>query len=308
MTNYRIRYSFWHYVSMLAACLLFSSCGDNFVDNPEFLYEEKLVINGFLSAGDTVRNIEIVRLQAFSKDSTIAIADAKAVLTVDGSSYPLRLQTLHPKRNNSDLRVHTYYEAPGLVAQAGKRYTLTVEWKGKKAMVTTTVPNPIIPDSVSIYQDSAKTFLIVETFVKPRPNEVYILDQTYRYWTSTPYSVGDSLEFSGGTFSKPIRLEADEALGSRSKMLTSYLWTASYQERFRKIYTNLEKYNALAVLYALDNAYWDYYYTGIYSPSGSIGSLSPPEGKNIKWNVTGDGVGLLIGVATSRTALKKNGR
>jgi Domain of unknown function (DUF4249) len=294
------------YAALSIACLAFASCGDTFVNNPEFLYEEKLVINGLLSAGDSVRNIEIVRLQAFSNDSTISVSNANAVLTVDGIAYPLRLQKFHPKRNNSDLRVHSYYEAPGLVAEAGKRYTLTVEWKGKKAMATTTVPKPLLPDSVRIYQDSAKTFLIVEAVIKPRPNEVYVLDQSYRYLTSPPTSAIDSLEFSGGAPSKPIRLEVDELAERRTKTLRSNLWTDSYQVRFRKMYLDLERYNALAIIYTFDNAFWDYYYTGINSNlGGNTGGFAPPDGKNIKWNVTGDGVGLFIGVATSRTLLRK---
>ena len=287
-------------IGLLVTIFAFSSCS-RFVAPPELAYEETLVISGFLTAGDTVRNIEIGRLQAFSPDSSIAITDAQATITVDGSSYPLSLQSFHPRRNNADLRAHSYYEAPGLVAISGKQYAITVTWRGKTATAKTRVPFPLTPDSVSISHNNAKTFLIVEAFIRPRPNEVYLLDQYYRYTDSNPLSILDSLEFAGGALSKPIRFEPGK---TETQTLRSHLWTDLYQERFRKIYTNLERYNALAVLYAMDIDYWDYYFTAVDN-ANNIGGFVQPDGRNVRWNVKGDGVGLFIGVATSRTPIRK---
>jgi hypothetical protein len=92
--------------------------------------------------------------------------------------------------------------------------------------------------------------------------------------------------------------------GSNQQKLSSNPWTNSYQEQFRKIYTNLERYNAFAVVYTLDVDYWDYYFTAVHN-ANNIGGFVQPSGRNVRWNVQGDGIGLFVGVAISRTSLVK---
>lgn len=266
-------------------------------------YQEKIVIHGFLSAGDTVQNIEVTRLRDFSGDTVIAIPNARVILNDGIQDYQLQLQPVHPSRTN--LAGRTYYHAPGLVAKAGQTYKLTVEWREKKTEATTRVPQPLLPDSVSIAPSPDENNLVVKAWVRPRNNEAYILYQTHLFKQQMKDSLG--LEVTESGTSEFIRQQTPDK--DSVQLLTSFLLTLGETARFRQIYPNLEQFNSTAVLYAFDIAIWDYIIMKDGRRSGisdSFAYVSQPSG--IRGNIKGDGIGLFIGVATSRTPLKKNGR
>ncbi len=90
------------------------------------------------------------------------------------------------------------------------------------------------------------------------------------------------------------------------QQLTSFLLTLGETARFRQIYPNLEQFNSTAVLYAFDIAIWDYIVMNNGRLSGTSDSFAYiSQLTAIRGNIKGDGIGLLIGVATSRTPLKK---
>jgi hypothetical protein len=263
-------------------------------------YQEKLVIHGFLSAGDTVQNIEVVRLRDFSGDTAIAIPDARVILNDGTHDYQLQLQPVHPSRTN--LAGRTYYYAPGLVAKAGQTYTLTVEWREKKAEVTTRIPQPLSPDSVSIAPSPDNNNLVVKAWIRPRSNEAYILYQTHLFKQQIRDSLGLQVVESGQSEITRQQVSNSESL----QQLTSFLLTLGETARFRQIYPNLEQFNSTAVLYSFDIAIWDYIVIKNGRLSGTSDSFAYiSQLTAIHGNIKGDGIGLLIGVATSRTPLKK---
>jgi hypothetical protein len=266
-------------------------------------YQEKIVIHGFLSAGDTVQNIEVIRLRDFSGDTVIAIPDAKVILHDGIQDYQLQLQPIHPSRTT--LAGRTYYYAPGLVAKAGQTYKLTVEWRQKKAEAITFVPQPLLPDSVSIAPSPDNNNLVVKAWIRPRSNEAYILYQSHLFKQPTEDSLGLQVTELGA--SELVRRQTPNK--DSIQQLTSFLLTLGETARFRQIYPNLEQFNSVAVLYAFDIAIWDYIIMRDGRRSGVSDSfvyVSQPT--EIRGNIKGDGIGLFVGVATSRTPVRKTVR
>lgn len=263
-------------------------------------YQEKIVIHGFLSAGDTVRNIEIVRLRDFSGDTTIAIPDARVVINDGMRDYQLTLQPIHQSRL-SLLAGRTFYQAPGLIAKAGQTYKLTVGWRDKKAEATTRVPEPLLPDSVSFAPSPDNNFLVVKAWLRPRSKEAYILYQTHRL--KPPMK--DSLRLEVEEVGPSEIIQQQQSDGNTPQLLSSFLLTLGETARFREIYTRHEQFSSTAVLHAFDSAIWDYVTMRNNRRSGASDSFISQSSSAIRGNVKGDGIGLFIGVATSRTPFKK---
>ena len=185
------------FLRIYCCCLTIMLCGvlgcESTVTDASLPYSEKIVISGMLTAGDSIKNIHISRtvapLDTFSIEK-VFVGDAVASIMVDGKTYPLTLQSAASIDSlyirNGLLR--SLYHVPNLVVEAGKRYALRVEWRGKVATAETFVPKPLeiisarlVPKEVTetviqtwggLWQRRS-TYASVEVMIRSRPNEAF---------------------------------------------------------------------------------------------------------------------------------------
>lgn len=266
-------------------------------------YQEKIVVSGLLHSGDTIQNIWLSRtvppLEPALEENT-SIPDAMALLTVDNRIYSMQLQpqvkTVGVAPERIDKR--SLFRVPGLIAQAGKTYKITVRWKGMTAEATTTLP-PLPPpiDSYRFTTDldgpiGVQIPVLYASF-KPRPDECYqMVAQMKRKFLRNPFEL---ITFNSGR-SDIVRQENADANNSISLKIPNRNIAISEIEKFDSLYTGD------IIFYAYDMAYFDYQ-RSITRRTNDIVFNIPTT--NPKWNVTGDGIGLFVGVSTSRTPLKR---
>jgi hypothetical protein len=288
--------------------VLYSSCT---TPSPEAVdivldYQEKIVVSGLLHSGDTIQNIWLSRtvppLEEALEENT-SIPDANVMLTVDNRTYTMQLQPqvktvgVFPERIDK----RSLFRVPGLIAQAGKTYTITVRWKGMSAEATTTIPP--VPPSIDSYRFAVELdgpigiqLPALYASFKPRSNECYqMVAQMKRKFLRNPY---EPITFVS-SLSDIARKENANTNNVISLKIASLQIGLNEIEKFDSLYTGD------IIFYAYDMAYFDYN-RSITRRTNDIVFNVPTT--NPKWNVQGDGIGLFVGVATSRTPLKKNGR
>ncbi len=279
---------------------------ESVVTDASLPYSEKIVINSVLTAGDSIKNIHISRtvapLDTFSAEK-VYVGDAIASITVDGKSYPLELQR-SPEIDSLALRygvLWSLYHVPNLVAEAGKRYALRVEWRGKVATAETFVPKSLeiisarlVPKEVTetVIQTSGglwqtrSTYASVEVMIRSRPNETFGI-AVYR---PSPYEILPSIfrnEYGQ-------HIPGVTVLGAAAQNGTLLL---QRQSDYRyplypslRFYVGCSSFDAAADSYIRSqNAYMPF-------GRGSLPSIVYGEPtRNPEWNVRGDGIGLFVG-------------
>lgn len=296
---------------LLTICLVnsafLSSCTTSTVDTSDltFPFEEKIAIGGFLFAGDSIEGIHLsATIPIVDTTSFKPLNGVEASIGVDGNSYPLSLQkwqTPTGKLQSSTFQQlqqqNLLYRPVGLVAIPGKTYTITVRWNGKTASAVTTVPRPITPDSVGISTDEKRLSILSRAVLTPRPKEAYSIVQTHTgrarnrlYTLISPYS-------------PMVRTEEARADG-KLLVSTSLPTFDKLSEGLTWLYDSLDNFQSHLSVFAYDGQYWDYYQSE-QQKTRTADIVGVPLGVNARWNVKGDGIGLFIGVATSRTPLKK---
>jgi hypothetical protein len=211
--------------------------------------------------------------------------------------YQMELQPYIPTVGISPARIdrRSLFRVRGLIAEHGTTYNIKVNWKGKTAEATTVIP--------------------------PKPPAL-----TYRLGQGTD-EFGATLHFASATFK--ARANETYQVGTRSRLLrpSQPFQDISPQIALEKNVARLEDadtngiltlrtgtypsawldslYEVQLLLYAYDKPYYDY----VRSLGGRTNDLvfNVPT-TNPKWNVTGDGIGLFVGLSTSRTPLRRNGR
>jgi hypothetical protein len=266
-------------------------------------YREKIVISGVMSAGDTIQNIQISRTLPPLEDpidENTAITNATVHLTVNSRIYTMELQPpvrttgIVPERIDK----RSFFRVRGLIAEAGKEYTIVVRWKNLKAEATTRVP--LVPPNIDstrfaieLRGDIGVRLVNAYASFMPRENEVFrMIAQLRRKKPRTPF---EPLYFVSGQ-SDIGRWQDRDSMGVLTLKIPSLGINQQDLDNFDSLYT------ADILFYAYDKAYYDYE-KSITRRTNDIVFNVPLT--NPKWNVNGDGIGLFVGVATSRTPLKK---
>jgi hypothetical protein len=302
------------------SALILSSCATTTVTDPvELPYEEKIVIRGILTAGEPVRDVFISRtvpVLAPQKPEEFWVKDAEASITSDGKSYTLTLQEFDPKQTVQ----RTFYAASGLIAEAGKTYTLTVRWHGKTATATTRVPNPPTPVSVRL-----------RTVIVPSITINTITVSTSGTTPRTPPTTGsiqiraiqDSVLLAEASF-----LPKEDAVYRAGLELTDTAQNLAVTSLYiGSIFTNQDIRNGILTvpastlptqtrkllggvvaarmrLYTLDVQYERYYATRGRATQSGFSLFGGTSDSNVEWNVQGGGIGLFLGMAETMVTIR----
>jgi hypothetical protein len=274
----------------------------NLIDIPDTnvaAFQEKIVIFGLLSVGDTLQNIQIAHTIPVSEEPTdakTAVKNAVVTLTVEDKIYPMLLQPQQIRRDrisSGEKDERSLYMCPQLVTKAGTRYSIEVRWNNKIATAETVTPQPSSLVSHRFYLRPRGNFqeMVLEGTIQPRPRSVYFLNQRH---SRERGKFGAPEDFFGNV-GEPIRNEDARA---NLAVFQSYIPLAFNQQ----LWDSLFVYTSEASIYVYDAPMWEYY-TSTRQRSADI--ISIPRTQNPAWNVQGDGIGMFIGVATTTTVLPK---
>lgn len=251
-------------------CTLFSITGcEQVVDDPGILpYHEKLVIRGVLEAGNTGAMLTVTRtlppLEPYTDEKAV-VRGAVVILRHDGVHDTLRDQG------------EGKYFAPNIPIQSGTLYELTVEWNGKRAFATTTIPfRPNIQSVRKTQSPSSRYDYFLVAALVPRPNEVYAATAEYQ----TP---------DGGTYRSnridEVKHSADTTrYGIVNIQAGNFFWYREGGTDFIRVY-------------AYDPAYYKYF-TASDDNNDDDSPFNQPTSQN-QWNIQGDGIGMFIGMASA---------
>ncbi len=316
---------------------LVTSCGPSEVVGLDVPHDERLVINGFLEEGVAVKNIMVIKTLGITDTSNMRkarITDAEVSITSDGQTFPLSLQPdnlIFGGRVPDGVNLAeqpTYYQAPQLVPQAGKTYTLSVRYQGKTATATTVIPaKPSIipmsssfttkPDSV-IYFFGGGVGPISKSILKGEVSVQFTAQNLAFIGTIEPTQVNMGiLDSNGRMITVPISSQQNIIIApiaenialansiTRTK-LNFWFWLPSRYTEFPKERELLAKATPRVQLQiaAFDAPYQQFLQTQTRGSTADAGILGP-SGQNPAWNVKGGGIGLFIGrSATVRLELR----
>lgn len=248
------------------------------VTNVELPYVEQLVIDCIMDSGDLVDSVIITKtlppLAKWEIEKTI-VTDAKVTISDGTKIYELNYQ------NN-------FYNSKDLIAESGKTYYLTVEWKGKKATATTFVPYPIEIPEIKWDVREASDFwgqwyeVTPYALVKPTKNVVYNSG-----YITTYHSGGYPTYFY---IARETDINADGLI--KIDFFNGY-YTENADINYIKQYFK----DYVFVLHSYDKQFYQFFITRYNGQSGD--EIFGGNSNNIQWNIKGDGIGLFIGRATT---------
>ena len=255
---------------LFCCCLALAGVAcEEIVDDPGALpYHEKLVIRGVLENNKQLDTIKITRtlppLDEYSEERAV-VQNALVLVRHDGI-----VDTLIDHGNSQ-------YFTPGIIVRSGSVYELTVEWKGKRATAVTTIPQPPVIQSarrVNGTSSSGYSSAYLADTVLPRSAEVYAATSLFRYPPPN-----QNLSVTTNFFYEVKRPANNEtALAVRAFSYweevtgTEYIIVHSYDAPFYEYYTSLDQDSE---------------------------DLFGASGRQVKWNIQGDGIGMFIGTASS---------
>lgn len=245
--------------------LLLSSCEEDVV-GVSLPYKEQLVIRAVLESGSPIGNIRVEKtlppLENYSPDK--AIIQNATLIIEDGSS----IDTL--------TYANGYYHSK-LIARPGVKYRLKAIWKNHKAYAETVVPEPVDFDFVSVeFKRNDYVYgeynAIAYTLIDPRPEYVY---QGAISMEGIIYSPDEIFTYSNVDRNGKLRVNLYYTGGNDTNDIKKTL----------KFF--------VFVIAAYDKQFYDYFITK-YNGNSS-GDIFGNLGTNVRWNVTGDGIGMFIG-------------
>lgn len=285
----------------LSVSFMLTSCITTLTEPLALSFEEKIVIRGVLKAGEPVRDIAISKsLPALSaiNDSATAVYDATGTLSVNGRTFPLVLQ--NDVQSGASLYTALNNGVP-IIAEADAMYTLNVQWNGKSAAAQTSVPSvpqvqdirllrreilsltsaTYIPGTQPVTTTRRDTLFGAEIFIIPLPEtayraSVYLADVHGNALTSS---------YDGTLVLSTNATNIASALVSGLLPLQTQTFSRAMPVR------------TIATITAFDKAYYHYALTRSRGQQAS-NLFGGTNGENVIWNVSGDGIGLFIGVAT----------
>lgn len=255
----------------------FSSC-TTVLAEAELSYQEQIVLSAVLTAGDTVRNIHIMRSAPPLGKIDYAqhgLPDAKITLLLNGSPVATRRQMILPAFTTQGLNPdkRTFFEAPGVVVQSGQRFTITVEWSGKRITASTVIPsapNVVEYQTVDILTNGGSLWRYIQAVVRPGNGEAYsVLAESFFI---TPRNPNPSPTFSEA----PAVVQNPLAPADTMQIRTLVSSGASSSQDTTRYFARVAAYDAPFAA---------------YSQSLRSGSTF------IRWNVQGDGIGIFVGAA-----------
>lgn len=291
----------------LALFIFLSSCGESLEQAlaPDFPldYKEQIFMEGALIAGEPIRNIRLSRtlaaLQASSRE-VAAITTATVRLRTDGREYRMRLQPQIGVSSTGTVLWRDprgFYGTDDVIAEEGVQYEIIVEWNGKTARVSTTVPYKAHIDSVretSLISDSYGTPIKefrYEAVIAVRSGAVY----------QAGVLTGEGADTISATRNGIIAgvLKAATAADSTGRLRLQSQAVFQTRNRMGVLQDPIRPY---VVVYSFDAPFAEYYNSYqrgfITTDPFSVG------GVNVRWNVTGDGIGIVAGVASQRKRVR----
>lgn len=298
--------TFYHSFTV-ATVLALTSCGQSLeqalIPDLPLDYKEQIFMEGVIVAGEPIRNIRLSRTQEPTKPVSrelAAITTATVRLRVNGQEYPMVLQAQTGRSSTGAVLwqdARSYYQTENLIAQEGFRYEIIAEWNGKIARVSTTVPRKVEivsareMTSITDFRGTPEKEFRYEARYTVRPGEVYQVGVLTGQGADTASATSNGI--FAGTLTTAFSADSTGSVISQSQPI--------YQTR-----TNTgvlqDPANPFVVVYSFDEAFAEYYNSYqrgfITTDPFSVG------GVNVRWNVKGDGVGIVIGIATERKRVR----
>ena len=263
---------------VLFFAIFFTSCEQE-IENPDLLYEQKLVIEAFLFAGETPSRIlvSMTKHPLAIMSGQQFITDAEVTITVNGKSY--RCETVGNSAN---------YLCPELIIEAGQTYHLTVRYRDMVATATTTVPD-ITVDSVYYTTDSTGDGWFSNIHIK-----VYASLSSKNSFSCYGYYINYHEE---GSYTSGETMFASERKNNINRVdvlaKIENLWNNQSLENWLN--------NFRDTVLICDPQMYDYYWTrGNNDDNWDLFG----SGSNPHWNVRGDGIGLFIGCIRKEIRIK----
>lgn len=296
-----------HFYMFALAFLLFS-CGQSLEQalypTIPLDYKEQIFMEGALVAGEPIRNIRLSRTIEPTKPvnrELAAISTATVRLRANGQEYRMSLQQQVGLSSTGTVLwrdARAYYQAENIIVEEGVRYEIIAEWNGTTARVSTIVPRkPIIL--------SAREILTTTTDNRGPSNKEFRYEASFMAHTGEVYQVGVLTGLGADTVSATRNGITAGAL----KTATSTDSTSIIRLQSQPIYQSFTNAGALqdpqnphAVVYSFDAPFAEYYNS--YSRGFITTDPFSVGGVNVRWNVTGDGVGIVIGIASSRLRVR----
>ncbi|NUN09467.1 MAG: DUF4249 family protein [Ignavibacteriaceae bacterium] len=256
----------YKYLLLLVFMLLpFAGCENN-LEEAEFPFEFKLVIRGILEEGQPIKNIYIGRTMPI-QDSIAPVfsrlTDATVGVMVDDQFLRLNHTT------------NGLYENLSIIVQRNKTYTLIASWEDKTATAVTYIPLPGTigsPEVKPVLRDNT-TYYKIETSITPMGDEAYAA--VWQLLNATGQNVIGEGKSSGPVIKR--RSTAELSFRVATDEFSGYSSNTRIGVR----------------LYVYDGAFYDYYMTQNPNQVTDLTFGQPQAG--VKWNVSGDGIGMFIG-------------
>jgi hypothetical protein len=253
-------------------------------------YADHIVVHGVLIAGQPIDSISITHTMpltlAYDRQGA-SIPDADVRVSVDGRSIQLAY-----------IGDGYFSDTTGVVVNAGKQYSLDVQWNGLHAAASTVVPEPPVADSAKLgprqvyYYDyggygldsSVQYPLLVHVhsegdiaFSMRDDSDVVYFDTTHR---TQHYHAGEGFSY----------VQLPPADSSTFWLESGYQWGGTY-------FPIVDSIKMLTTIGSFDKAYYYFLRT---SDNYRDNSPFANAGKNPQWNVHGDGIGFFVGESTAQ--------
>jgi len=255
-------------ILLLLLGILLSSCKDNTVVDNDLGYQEQLIVRSILTAGDsiTVYFGRSLPLQQAFDSSKANLENVFAYITHNNKN-----DTMHYIGNG-------IYQCKSLIAQNGESYSLFAKWNNHIVHSKTSVPftatfqNAKL-DTVIVNNDIS---CIIQGVLTPRTGAVY--GATWSIISSNPSFVLEDSVISNLAREQDKDLLGNLLISTRSMPI----------ELVRKWRSNL-----FIRVHAFDEQIYNFFIT--QDANNASDNIFGNTGINLRWNVTGDGIGMFIG-------------
>ncbi len=255
-------------ILLFISFLFYSGCEQNVVEN-DLEFKEKVVVRALLEAG---KPIEVY----FAKTLPLQHQYDTAKANLDNvEAVILRQGVEHKLEHIKDGR----YRAGSLIAENGEVYKLIAEWEGKEITAETKVP------SSTTFQNGRMTLTIenetdsvyhIEGLLTPREGAVYGV-------TWSIFNAQSQFSFEDNVIPVLLR-EEDKDLQNRLLLRTRQIPTATLKEWRNSIFIRV---------HAFDEQFYNFFIT--QDANRATSNIFSQSGINLRWNVTGDAIGMFIG-------------
>jgi hypothetical protein len=297
-TIYMRSFAFMCFVMFAHVC---TGCSDFINANPDIPFDEKIVIQAYLQAGQPLDKIMLSMtkpvLQA-GDTRPVYINDAEVFISVGGQTYRATSYTrvdtmLYDKGGSFAVTIGNAYRVP-ITVQPGATYRIEVRRQGLVATATTVVPFP--PTMQSPVLTAFRSSSVSEIQFRFTAQVQYQPATATRFY-GTLVRRRDSLVLFNGAqqnvkSEQPFiltRSTDNSSMQTAEQIISSGGWIAMTPRSDMRI---------TFVAQAIDEPFYSYYLSLDRSQDKDFEPFAIGSGSNTLWNVKGDGIGLWIGMAT----------